>query len=1373
MAYNLLNDDNYCETHRRGTDKVSMSMVGSSLLSVGRTGESGLRGIGSHRENQAYRSEKERSRIKSKSYSDRFFHQLSHVGGSSFHPEVDVPSNRISVTRGGDENSFLSAAAAAPNRGEWAPPKNLFQVGRTQAQGENASHAQGVIDSSLGKHNMAQLKASVSSGQLEPAKHPPKVPEPIAPLAVTKALDGTWQYVGLVRPQLETPPTRREIIALEAKFSAIVSYGRSAGVRSRGGHSSGAGDESRNEDSELKNAMAGAGDNLSSIFEQDIMGIRQEVDGLYSRISQIGNLTMEDRDILVESIFEQKWTDLCLGEIQGHVGISCMEQGRILQSIRRRYASVYNRQQEVLRGTLELLCESRDINEGLQSRLLELEKLHRSAERCSTESTEKKLVKLRQEMQELIDEADQRADLSRLQQDKMSDTLRALNGIFVSMRSDTDNARVADLRDACGTMEKRLTDREKELTILRPMKSVNDELRETCDQQAGIIKSLTKELESVRQELGQRDAMVADLMRQEGERLSAVELAGSNGTAASIENEISRGDNNPRLSEIPLPADVKRVEALVTNIDNMLGGEIKKRLPCHGYRVLLPNLMGFRPERSCAWIFRVSRAIITAKMKDNALSCRNDRLRSRFPEFVYAWFQPSLDNLASKPSEKRDEIIAEADEDRWALYYGVKRLARELPEMRLFYNFLDEKYGEDELTFYLHCLRVVDVEAWTKGLGGVNWGGPLIEAANIMQMRDADNRCGWDGLGGGDGRVVNTAENEDEEDGDQDSRIPRVVFISVQAAENVVKEIMTKSTKQEKNALVRRLTSKAISIPANKMPENVSEFISQVGEDQISGEGQSRELLEENAEERKLRRKTGKEMLGLREKASVACVEVGGLLRGLLQEYREEQAHRRAAVRLMFQTAMNPGQNGSDEGTADVTGAVDMQQFSAMVESLHNTVTAVEIAALYRDAHSFGDGGVSYNCFMKAAENRQFFSNCLRLPPYVGAAKNACLLLSEHLSPGAKGPQQDQVLSLSNRSRLASIVIKHSKLFETALGEVYTVLDQVSSARLSTLVFAYQADVDRSGSGLAPDGRRLLASWRRVLDYILYQRMERLEHEGERGNGVHDIVERELSFLEQIARSFRNDPGTLKLRRVMRTVSAIRIQRVWRKFLSRSQGVPLSMRPLMDKDFLAPPKDGLKARPLPWLTSRISIIIQEKLIRDARSDRNYTERMPLRYLLYDFYLYKFGVRRIAERELHELFYNVRRHIKNHPRVKIFSLFFGMGRELGDLQDCDSHEMTLHDKQNTNVASLMGATMTVSDWLESDAALNLYLRLLLSINTAISGPSNAGSGTLYPGTDEEVLRGRSFVPLDILSEVTRKLFGEGNGDGKLVCETLLI
>ena len=123
-------------------------------------------------------------------------------------------------------------------------------------------------------------------------------------------------------------------------------------------------------------------------------------------------------------------------------------------------------------------------------------------------------------MQELVDEAEQRADLSRAQQDKMSDTLRTLNGIFVQMRSDTDNARVADLRDACTEMEKRLVEREKELVELRPMKSVNDALKETCEVQEGKIEELSKELEQVRQELGQRDAMVSDNAARGGEAIS-------------------------------------------------------------------------------------------------------------------------------------------------------------------------------------------------------------------------------------------------------------------------------------------------------------------------------------------------------------------------------------------------------------------------------------------------------------------------------------------------------------------------------------------------------------------------------------------------------------------------------------------------------------------------------------------------------------------------------------------------------------------------------------------------------------------------------------------------------------------------------------
>ena len=67
-----------------------------------------------------------------------------------------------------------------------------------------------------------------------------------------------------------------------------------------------------------------------------------------------------------------------------------------------------------------------------------------------------------------------------------------------------------------------------------------------------------------------------------------------------------------------------------------------------------------------------------------------------------------------------------------------------------------------------------------------------------------------------------------------------------------------------------------------------------------------------------------------------------------------------------------------------------------------------------------------------------------------------------------------------------------------------------------------------------------------------------------------------------------------------------------------------------------------------------SMIFRRKLFR-MRTDRNHYAD-AIEEILYDFYLYKFGVRRIAERELHELFFNVRRHYQDHPRVRMFANF---------------------------------------------------------------------------------------------------------------------
>ena len=151
---------------------------------------------------------------------------------------------------------------------------------------------------------------------------------------------------------------------------------------------------------------------------------------------------------------------------------------------------------------------------------------------------------------------------------------------------------------------------------------------------------------------------------------------------------------------------------------------------------------------------------------------------------------------------------------------------------------------------------------------------------------------------------------------------------------------------------------------------------------------------------------------------------------------------------------------------------------------------------------------MTFESFMQAAEKRQFFSECLRLPPYVGAAQSGPQSVHVDQTALADDPEHGRALNQRDQARLASLVVKHSKLFEPALEETYTHLDQVGAARLSALIAAFQKDLDRSGSGMAPDGRRPLASWRRVLDYILYNRMERREHRGERGIGALDHVER-------------------------------------------------------------------------------------------------------------------------------------------------------------------------------------------------------------------------------------------------------------------------
>lgn len=73
------------------------------------------------------------------------------------------------------------------------------------------------------------------------------------------------------------------------------------------------------------------------------------------------------------------------------------------------------------------------------------------------------------------------------------------------------------------------------------------------------------------------------------------------------------------------------------------------------------------------------RAITYAKMIEMA-SLGSTQLQplTRFPEFLYAWFEPSRARMESVARDERAALLEQANDNRWGLYYRVK-VSRQQP----------------------------------------------------------------------------------------------------------------------------------------------------------------------------------------------------------------------------------------------------------------------------------------------------------------------------------------------------------------------------------------------------------------------------------------------------------------------------------------------------------------------------------------------------------------------------------------------------------------------------------------------------------------------------------------------------------------------
>ena len=246
--------------------------------------------------------------------------------------------------------------------------------------------------------------------------------------------------------------------------------------------------------------------------------------------------------------------------------------------------------------------------------------------------------------------------------------------------------------------------------------------------------------------------------------------------------------------------------------------------------------------------------------------------------------------------------------------------------MRLFYNFLDEKY-EDELVLPSLPSRV-EVEAWTKGMGGVDWGGVLIEATTSCRCGTGTSGRGEKASAVGTGASSRRPDDSDEEEDDEaEGAVPRVIFITVAAAEKVERNAEEHEARENgarpppdvEGRRGRADQNGGVPYGARRRGRRGGRR-GQVGVDVLEEDPRAQGTAKEEKEAQK-------KLLASRPRAWRS-----GVTPRAFQEYREEQAHRRAAIRLMFQTAMNSQKDDEDEDAPPMIAAVDMQQFAAMVE---------------------------------------------------------------------------------------------------------------------------------------------------------------------------------------------------------------------------------------------------------------------------------------------------------------------------------------------------------------------------------------------------------------------------------------------------------
>lgn len=937
------------------------------------------------------------------------------------------------------------------------------------------------------------------------------------------------------------------------------------------------------------------------------------------------------------------------------------------------------------------------------------------------------------------------------QMDQMNTTLKNLNAIFKTMQSDVDAARSADTFARCSRLEREVSELESQVASAERVKKELDEEREKSTSLEQTRDTLRSEIEGLKSELGRRDATIAELMEREKERNAEIEKLTR--MAAQRQENDDDLDLDPVASSVLCIKCKKALDDISSIREAILGrsgdGGKRQKLACEAYRILLPNNRGKKPYRSNSWLKACMRSILTSKMTETLTLLPIGEHVSPLPSFVYAWFDPPQERIAMD-SHAVQSLQHQTDENRWGFYYGVKTLAKDNAEAKLFWGLLDEAQGNDGLIFVVHCLSVV------LSIGGPQLWGQFKETMNHSCL---------------------TPQSEEM----FDRAHPSTIWLELDTAVAAVRLIFVR-------ALESQILDTLDAIESLKCVPSVDEAENDGDEEGKTPDDENDVEAVESANDI---------VEGQPKEPTCTHIDLFIWLRVMMERFQDEQCHRQAAIRLMFDTASmgaltgssnSPRQSSIAEGQYDSDNPqVFFPQFSAVVKTLYPHMSLAETAELYSASYKLGDGKVTADVFCELAEMRHLFSKSLKLGPLpLLNHKIANEQDFESSTPRDNGVNIDTDQATTIRSQLGSLVHQRFALLYPEIekislnlpnkwkGLVTDACENVRSAlneyfismktkkrnvaavgNTGTITTTdgsmVSSGTKRAGSdvhGRYVDGLQPFIQYHRLLSIVLVVRSfsensllpttfivdntqtMTFGDSDEVTIAVNSIsvkkVDTVLSSMETAifchSHKVDNRNRYERFQHCRRSYYARKMQIAFRNFVNKDSVIPVGLRFNLRPGYLTGSKEhygrSLKFRRVfmePWAAqSLVANVYALKLSYDVRAHTSGYEQIKLSNATASLLLAMFSDVSVSERAMQDLCLAIQTYMHGSPRLRMFACFLGFG------------------EMDEPIATLF----------KTDAMLLAYIDLVMSIHKevlALDENSDSFISSLFPCTEDPSAR----------------------------------